>query len=422
MQEQLLQFIWQHSLYNPTQLVTVEQEPVIVMHPGSLNTNAGPDFLNARIKVGNTTLAGNIELHIRSSDWQKHGHNADAAYNNVILHVVLENDLQEHNPRIPLLILGSHISQSVLDKYGTLSGQSASIPCASQLPFVRYITKEAWLSRLLVERWEEKLVSWKELLDESAEDWRNLLYWRMAANFGFKVNADAFLQLARSLPLNILAKHKGNNLQIEALLFGQAGMLDEIHNDEYPQKLKAEYDYLRVKYKLHPIQAHLWKFLRLRPANFPTIRISQFADLISHSVHLFSQLIECNDIKQIRPLLEAEASDYWKSHYVFDEPAEKEVAKKLGRSSIDNIIINTVAPIQFLYAQRVGDTKLQEQAIQLLDTVKAEKNHITDEWAGYGWPSRNASESQAQIQLYNNYCLPKKCLSCAVGLNILKAK
>lgn len=422
MQEQLLQFIWQHSLYDPTRLVTTGGEAVIVSHPGALNTNAGPDFQNARIKVGDTTLAGHVELHIRTSDWQKHGHQNDAAYGNVILHVVLEDDLCQQHPEIPLLILGSHIAPLILEKYSTLTAKSSNITCATQLKVVRDITKEAWLSRLLVERWEEKLVSWKELLDQSAEDWRNLLYWRMAANFGFKVNAEPFLQLARSLPLNILAKHKGNQLQIEALLFGQAGMLDTDFADEYPKKLKTEYDYLRIKYKLQPIATHLWKFLRMRPANFPTIRIAQFADLISRSLHLFSQLIECNDIKQIQPLLDAEASEYWRSHYIFDEVAENETPKKMGKSSVDNIIVNTVAPIQFLYAQRTGDATLQERSLQLLDFVKPEKNHITDEWAAYNWPSRNAGESQAQIQLYNNYCMPKKCLNCAIGLNILKAR
>jgi hypothetical protein len=244
----------------------------------------------------------------------------------------------------------------------------------------------------------------------------------MAANFGFKINAEPFLQLARSLPLNILAKHKDNKMQIEALLFGQSGMLDKEFTDEYPNQLKAEYKHLSTKYKLQPIPAHLWKFLRLRPANFPTIRIAQFADLITRSLHLFSQLIECNDIKQISPLLQAETSEYWRTHYTFDELAEDVSFKKLGKSSIENIIINTVAPIQFLYAQRIGDSNMQERALQLLDTVKPEKNHIIDEWVGYKWQARNASESQAQIQLYNTYCLPKKCLQCAIGLNILKAK
>lgn len=422
MQEQLLQFIWQHNLYNGAQLTTVEGDTLTIIHPGTLNKNAGPDFLDARIRIGNTILAGNIELHVYASDWGKHGHSNDAAYDNLILHVVYEDDLNMHSPSLPLLILNSHIPSSVLNQYKNLNNVPANIPCASQLQTVRDIVKEGWLSRLLAERWEEKLISWKELLDESVEDWRNLLYWRMAANFGFKVNADPFLQLARSLPLNILAKYKDNKLQIEALLFGQGGMLDKNFNDEYPNKLKTEYNYLRSKYKLQPLPAHLWKFLRLRPANFPTIRIAQFADLITKSLHLFSQLIECNDIKQINPLLQAVASEYWRTHYTFDELAEDVSSKKLGKSSIDNIIINTVAPIQFLYAQRMGDSNMQERALQLLDSLKPEKNHIIDEWSDYKWTAKNASESQAQIHLYNHYCLPKKCLQCAIGLNILKAR
>lgn len=241
----------------------------------------------------------------------------------------------------------------------------------------------------------------------------------MAANFGFKINSDAFLALAQSIPHNVFVK--GNSLlQTEAILFGQAGMLDYSFTDEYPNQLKQEYVYLKQKHKLNPLRAQQWKFLRLRPANFPTIRIAQFAVLVHKSFHLFSQIIETHTVKEIVPLLEVTASTYWDNHYRFDELTEQASQKHLGKSSVHNIIINTVAPIQFLYAQAHGSSQEQERALQLLDTIPAEKNTIIDKWVEYGWKPANAGHSQAMIQLYNNYCSKKRCLECSIGLSIIK--
>jgi hypothetical protein len=274
---------------------------------------------------------------------------------------------------------------------------------------------------LLAERWEQKLGDWNVLLENSAEDWRNLLYWRMAANFGFKTNATPFLMLAQSLPLNIPTKHKENLMQVEALLFGQAGMLEDDFKDDYPRELQREYDYLKKKYKLRPIAAHLWKFLRMRPANFPTVRIAQFAALIHKSVHLFSQIIETHSVKDVTPLLDVTASSYWDTRFQFDGAPAKASPKSLGKSSIENIVINTIAPIQFLYAKKQGTQALQEQSLQLLEAVPAEGNKITRLWDEHGWQPVNAAQSQAMIQLYNNYCAQKRCLECTIGLNIIKA-
>ena len=421
MNEALLQFIWQYSLYKPGELQTVQGEKVNVIFPGKLNRDAGPDFLEAKIKVGNTTLAGNIELHINSSDWLKHGHQNDPAYKNLILHVVYKNDTQSTGVHTPLLEIAKHIPQYVIAQYSSLLQTTRALPCAGQLHTVKDIVKESWLNRLLAERWEEKLGDWKELLAASANDWRNLLYWRMAANFGFKVNAQAFLMLARSLPLNVLAKHK-DLLQVEALLFGQAGMLEASFRDSYPQKLQEEYRYLKQKYKLQALEAHQWKFLRMRPANFPSIRIAQFAALVHKSLHLFSQIIEIHTIKEIAPLLDVTASEYWDTHFVFDEEANKTPsAKHLGDVSVHNIIINTIAPIQFLYAYKQGLSSQQEKALQLLDTVPAEKNKIIRFWDDSGWKAINAAQSQSLLQLYNNYCSSKRCLECSIGLNIIRS-
>ncbi len=421
MNESLLQFIWQYSLYKPGELVSAGGEKVNIIFPGKLNRNAGPDFLDAKIKVGKTILAGNIELHVNSSDWLRHGHQNDPAYRNLILHVVYNNDAKNVVANTPLLEIAEHIPQYVIAQYSSLLQTMQVLPCAGQLQQVKSIIKESWLNRMLAERWEQKTGEWKELLDESANDWRNLLYWRMAANFGFKVNAYPFLMLARSLPLNVLAKHRENLLQVEALLFGQAGMLETDYKDAYPKQLQEEYRYLKQKYKLQNIAAHQWKFLRMRPANFPTIRIAQFAALVHRSLHLFSQVIEMHSIKEIQPLLDVSASEYWDSHFTFDELNKTSLHKRLGDASVHNIIINTIAPIQFLYAYKHGLDKQQEKALQLLDTVPAEKNKIISFWEESGWKASNASQSQALLQLYNNYCSSKRCLECSIGLNIIRS-
>ena len=419
MNEALLQFIWKFSLYNSAALQTAEGEAVTIIHPGQHNTNAGPDFLDARIKIGDTMLAGNIELHVNSSDWLKHNHQNDAAYKNLILHVVYQNDVPAFN-NIPLLEISEHIPSHIEAKYASLVNAKHSLPCAGMLNTVKDITKESWLSRLLAERWEQKLGEWKSMQQKDVDDWQNLLYHRMAANFGFKVNATPFLMLAQSLDINILAKHRENLFQIEALLFGQAGMLDGDFQEVYPNKLKAEYDYLSKKYKLKPIPVHLWKFMRMRPPNFPTVRLAQFAALIHQSVHLFSQVIEVYTVKELTPMVEVTAGEYWDDHFRFDEVSVY-APKHLGRGSVQNIILNTIAPIQFLYAQRHGSVAQKELALQLLDVLPAEKNSILDTWKDSGWEATNAAQSQSLIQLYNNYCTHRNCLNCAIGLSVIKS-
>ena len=422
MNEALFQFIWQYSLYNPTQLKSTTGETITIIHPGRRNTNAGPDFEEARVRIGNTTLVGNVELHVNSSDWKKHGHDTDPAYQNIILHVVYFDDEVDDQHNFPTLQLSRQIPPYIIDQYTNLIQTTQPIACAKQLGKVNELVKESWLNRLLAERWEQKLNEWKELLEQSKGDWRNLLYWRMAANFGFKVNTTPFLMLARSIPLNVLARHKENLVQIEALLFGQAGMLEEKFEEDYPALLQKEYQYLKKKYSLEAIPSHLWKFLRLRPANFPTIRIAQFAALIHRSFHLFSKIIESLSIKEIHSLLEVHASEYWSAHFRFGEAQKKATIKYLGRNSIDNIIINTIAPIQFLFAHYHGNIDQQERALQLLSGVDAEHNKFIAHWEQNGWKPMNAAESQSLLQLFHNYCEPKRCLECAIGLNIVKHK
>ena len=421
MNEALFQFIWQNSLYNAAGLTTSEGDPVSVIQTGRLNRDAGPDFFEARVRVGATLLVGHIELHIRTSDWMKHGHQNDPAYQHLILHVVFEDDVANPVPNTPVVVLKGRIGQDVIARYADLMQNTRKLPCAASHQGVKYIVKEQWMSTLLAERWEQKLAEWDVMLRNTAEDWRNLLYWRMAYNFGFKVNSAPFLMLAQSIPLNILARHKDNPMQVEALLFGQSGFLNETYEDEYPNELQKEYSYLRKKYKLKPIPVHLWKFLRMRPANFPTIRIAQFAALLQQSVHLFSKVIETHTVRDILPLLDVTASEYWDDHFQFDEPQKKKISKALGHTSIQNVIINTVAPIQFLYAARQDNFDLHDKALMLLETVPPEKNNITALWEANGWHAQNASQSQALIQLFNQYCSSKRCLECAIGLQLMKS-
>ena len=420
MNEDLFQFLWQHSLYQAAGLTTQDGDTVTVITPGTRNRDSGPDFTEARIRLGNTLLVGNVELHLRTSDWLKHGHSIDPAYKNLVLHVVMEEDVPNPVPGTPLLVLKDRISAVLVARYSDLMDNLKKLPCAGHHNGVKFIIKEQWLSSLLAERWEQKLGEWNVLLQHTAEDWRNLLYYRMAANFGFKVNTEAFLMLAQSLPLNVIARHRDNAFQVEALVFGQSGFLQQTWEDKYPNDLRKEYDYLRKKYGLSPLPVHLWKFLRMRPANFPTIRLAQFSALLQQSVHLFSKIVETHAVRDILPLLEVTASEYWDTHYKFDEPQKSATKKILGITSVYNIIINTIAPIQFLYAARQGNYDLHEEALQLLENVPPEKNHIVEIWETNGWHASNAAHSQSLIQLYNQYCSKKRCLECAIGLQIFR--
>lgn len=418
--EELLQFIWQYSLYNPTHLTTTKGELLTVQYPGRLNKNAGPDFEEAKIKIGNTILVGNVELHLKASHWKKHQHQNNKAYQNIILHVVYEDDQYEIAPSIATISLKEHIPKYVLERYTTLIQTIQTIPCATQLQHVSSIVKESWLNRMLAERWEQKLEDWKDELDKSNGDWSSLFYWRLAANFGFKINATPFLLVAKSIPLQIFAKHKVSLLQIEALIFGQAGFLEGTLTETYTLKLQQEYHYLKSKYSLQPIDVHLWKFLRLRPANFPTIRLSQFAALIHQSVSLFSQIISTVSLQEVKKHLQVAASSYWEQHYRFEDAPHKAKKKLLGENSIDNIIINTIAPMRFLFANSQGQLTQQEETLQLLTELPAERNHIISNWSSNGWKAHHAADTQALIQLYNQYCSPKRCLECSIGLSILK--
>jgi hypothetical protein len=421
MQEALLQFIWQYNLYRPGELKTGDGQPVQVLHPGSLNRDAGPDFSMARVKIGETLLVGNVELHLRSSDWKKHGHDSDPAYSRIIMHVVYEHDKPEGVNVTPVLQLKEHIPAYVLERYTDLIQATAPLPCAGSLPRVNELTRSSWLSRMLVERWEQKLGQWSEELNQAGGDWHTLFWWRLAANFGLKINTTPFMLLAQSLSLRIVTKQL-SLLQIEALLFGQAGFLSMQFEDDYPQALQKEYAFLRHKYSLTPLAPHLWKFMRLRPPSFPTVRLAQLAALIHEAPDLFTVISDNKGASALTKRLSVKASSYWDDHYRFDEKSARSTTKQLGTDTIQNIIINTIAPLRFLYAHTHGRQTDAEAALQLLDELPPEDNRIIRMLAGDGWTPASAGATQSLLQLYNNYCVNKRCLECSIGLSIIRSR
>ncbi len=420
MTEDLLHFIWKYKLLKFTSYYTTSNNSLEIIKFGEHNKDAGPDFTNVRIKIDETEWAGTIEIHKRSSDWFSHHHDINKAYDNVILHVVYEHDKDIYNSKqqvIPCLELKNILVDDVISKYENLYQSKQQIPCGSLFNEVIDITRESWLDRMLVERLEAKTDFIKELYNFMKNNWDETFYLLLFKNFGFHVNSDAFLQIAKSIPLTVLLKHANSSMQIEALLFGQSGLLDSNLKDDYGKSLLKEYDYLKHKYGLTPIPHHL-NFLRLRPQNFPTIRLAQLANFISSYQHTFSKIMESNSVTEVKKLFAISVSDYWKKHYVFDEESIfKE--KALGNSSIENIIINTVCPLLFFYGKEKQDDSIIDKSVKWFDELKPEKNHVTKLFEELTFKTKHAGHSQALLQLYNNYCTYKKCLQCNMGVSIL---
>ena len=418
MTEALLHFIWQFQYFNKSGLETTEGEALQVLFAGQYNTNQGPDFLNAKIKTGKTTWAGSIELHLKSSDWKKHKHDTDKNYDNVILHVVWEHDTSGFI--FPVLELKGRVSKILLERYETLLSGQSFIPCEKLIQEVKPITWRSWKDRLLAERLSRKAELTMGLLKETKTHWEETFWWMIARNFGIKVNADAFEAIARSIPLTILAKHKSQIHQLEALLLGQAGLLNEKFQDDYPLMLQKEYQFLKTKYKLQPIHQPV-HFLRMRPGNFPTIRLAQLAALIKDSSHLFSKMKEATQVEVVKKMLSVEANDYWHYHYRFDKktPFRK---KEPGDAMTDNIIINTICPVLFAYGNHHNEAGYKDKALKWLEKTKAEKNNITKGFAALKIENKNAFDSQALIELRNEYCNQKRCLECSIGNALLKQK
>lgn len=421
MNERLLQFIWQFQYFNKNELLTQQGESLQIIHPGKYNTDQGPDFLNAKITIGNTTWAGNIEIHITSTDWKKHNHTADKNYANIILHVVWENDaavFYENGSELPTLSLHHLVPKLLLDRFRDLMLHEAFVPCDAYLPVLNEMNWLGWKERMAAERLQRKASQVLNLLTEANNHWEEAFWWLLARNFGMKVNADIFESVAKSLPLNILAKHKNQIHQLEGFLLGQSGLLDYDFNEDYPKLLQREYLFYQKKYQLKQVNIKPF-FLRMRPANFPTVRLAQLAMLVNKSSHLFSLLKETNSVTAAKELLNVTANDYWHYHYKLDETGEY-LPKQLGKQMTENVIINTVVPVLFAYGLLNKEEIIKDKAIEWLTELSPEKNTITQKWTARNVSNKNAMESQALIELKNLYCNQRRCLECLVGNTILR--
>lgn len=422
MTEELLHHLWKFRLFQHIPLTTTTGEWIEVVKVGEHNQHAGPDFFNSKIRIGDTLWVGNVEVHLRASDWNKHTHQQNKSYDNIILHVVFEADHVIHRASgepIPTLELSHRIDPIYLTNYERFKSSKDWIACEKQLAEVPAIVLHTTLNRLLIERLEEKYNEIMKILHLNKMNWEETFYQSLAKNFGFKTNALPFELLAKSLPSVILAKHKSSLLQLEALLFGQAGFLEQHFEGKYPLQLQNEYAFLKQKFKLVSMDKHLWKFLRLRPVNFPTIRIAQFAQLIYQSNHLFSKVIAAGELSELTSLLNTTVSLYWNTHYLF-EKASKAKNKKLGDDSILNIIINTIIPFLFVYGKAKCDESYIDKALRFLEEMEGEKNSIINSWGNLNIPVKSAAETQALLQLKNKYCDYKKCLHCSIGNYLLK--
>jgi len=421
MQEDLLPYIWQFQYFNKSGLKTSSGEDVQVIHAGTFNTNQGPDFTNARVKIGATIWAGNIELHINASDWKAHHHSTDANYDTVILHVVWNDNSPAKDANenlIATIELKNRVPKILLEKYRALMNAAQFIPCEKLSSPINDLQLLNWKHRLVAERLLAKTQKVFSILEQTNFHWEETFWQLIAFNFGLKVNSDFFQEVAKALPVAILAKHKNQVLQLEALLFGVAGLLQSSFTEDYSRMLEKEFLFYKKKYNLKIAEGTL-SFLRMRPANFPTIRLSQLAVLIHQSEHLFSKIKNTSSVKEVRKMFRVRANDYWHYHFVFDKETTYQ-QKTLGNKMIDGIIINTIVPVLFAYGAHHGEEVYKNKAINWLEQISPEKNRITNGFEKLNFQNKNAFDSQFLIQLKNEYCNKLLCLKCAIGNSILK--
>lgn len=419
--EKLMQYVWKHRLWRSEDMVTNTGKKVRVVDPGLLNTDAGPDFFNAKIEIDGHMWVGNVEMHYRATDWKRHRHDSDKAYDSVILHVVAKDDApvrRTNGELIPQLVL--EVSPQFNADYASLVGATIEVPCATKIKQVPHLTIVEWVEGLAFERLHGKVERIHQLLDSFNGSWEDVCYVTLARNFGFGINNDAFERLARRTPLRLLGKHSDSVLQIEALLFGQAGMLDaqKPGMDSYYNQLCTEYAFLSNKFQLTPMEKESWKLFRIRPQNFPYRRIAMLAQFIEGGFRMMNRIHEAEGEKEMRALFEVELSGYWTKHYTFGKPNERATAT-LSRSSIDIILINTVAPLLYAYGELTGNYEMTDKAIKLLEDLRAESNSIVAHFVAYGIDCPDALTSQALVQLKREYCDARKCIYCKIGHHLL---
>ena len=428
--EQLLHYCWKHKMWPLGEMLTTDDRRVEVIDPGLHNRNSGPDFFNAKVKIGGTLWVGNVEIHDRSSDWYVHGHDSDAHYNNVVLHVVgvADRDVQtEAGDFVPQLVL--EVPQRVHDNYEELLRTDSYPPCYRIIPQLTSLTVHSWMAALQTERLEQKTIAIGERVRQAGGSWEDAYFQTMARNYGFGINGDAFEEWARHIPLQAVGKHRDDLFQIEAIFLGQAGLLElsaiperyqqQALSEGYFSKLRNEYQYLAHKFSLTPMDASLWRFLRLRPQNFPHIRISQLANLYYQRKAGLSALIDCKDTVAMAEMLRTQVTPYWETHYTFGSESMKN-AKHLSPFSINLLMINTCVPMLFAYGRHAMKESLCDRAFDILEQLKAENNHIIRMWKECGLDVKSAGDSQALIQLKREYCDKRECLRCRIGYEYLK--
>lgn len=422
MTEAFLYHIWQYKLFDVADL-KIKNEPISIIKPGFRNHESGPDFFDARIKIGNTTWAGNVEIHVKTSDWIFHGHQNDDAYKNTILHVVFDDDLSENTINdIPVLELKNKISQHLLSKIGILEKSQKWIPCQELFHSRNPQIFNTWIERLGIDRLERKTEDVKQKLQELNGDFEWLLICQLFYYFGFKVNAVPMDLLVKSIPKKALIKKYDELTDLEAILFGCAGLLPEKPKDEYGKILVSKFLHYKNLYNLEQLNPSIWKFGGLRPPNFPTIRISQLAHLIYSGFPLFEKLLNFKNIEEVVNIFSVSASNYWNSHFVFDKTTAKSIKKNLGKEAISSVLINVLAPILFTWEELNQKQNFEDRTINLLNQIPPESNSIAKNWINLGVQVKNAFETQALLQLKSQFCNRKQCLSCAIGIDLIKAK
>lgn len=428
--EQLLHYVWRHKMFPLQEMHTTDGKLVEVIDPGLHNRNAGPDFFNAKVKIDGTLWVGNVEIHDRSHDWYVHGHDHDSAYNNVVLHVagvVDDNVITSDGKFLPQLQLD--VPKEINDHYKELLETDQYPPCYKIIPDLTKLTIHSWMSALQTERLEQKTEAIKARVDRNNGSWENGYFTTLARNYGFGINGDAFEMWANTLPLKAVDHHRDDVFQIEAIFMGQAGLLElntipsqyqrDALNEGYFAKLRNEYQYLAHKFSMKPMDVTMWRFLRLRPQNFPHIRISQLANLYYSRRAGLSSLVECTTIEQLKAVLATSVTPYWETHYTFGSTSCRN-DKNLSPASLNLLMINTAIPMLFAYGKHKSDEALCDRAFDLLEQLKAENNHITRLWQQCGLTAQNAGDSQALIQLKKEYCDKKDCLRCRIGFEYLK--
>ncbi len=422
--EDLLQFIWEARLFNARGLCTVDGRPVEVLHPGMVQHDAGPDLRGARLRIDGQEWAGTVEVHVRSSDWARHGHQHDPAYESVVLHVVYEHDAEARTVggrALPTVELRSRLGTAALDRSARLLQGRGALPCAAHLPPAEPERMGTWLESVLVERLVRRTAAAEQLFVQLQRDAAALAWHLLCRAFGQRANAEPFAMLAHALPWSVLRRVRDDVFRVEALLFGQAGMLQVDFVDEHPRRLQAEHRALARLYDLRPAPVAAWTFGRLRPAAFPTVRLAQLAALVARAAGELTELAAVADPDTLRRMLQAEPGPYWTTHYRFDA-ATAPKAKPLGPATVDQLLINAVVPLLFVLGRARGNQELRDRAIDLLERLPPEHNALLDQWAARGVVADSAARGQALLELHARYCVPRRCLSCGFGRHLIATR